>query len=110
LPEELLFNVKEEKLEHIADYVDTMQSNLKSAFLLARKQQYAAAIGNRERLPERSKPNFRVGDKLYVWEVSSKDTTVMNSEATISPNSRKSGPTPGLAPSILLNGYLREVA
>ena len=38
LPEELLFSVSEEKLEYIADYVDTMQSNLRSAFLLARKQ------------------------------------------------------------------------
>jgi transposase InsO family protein len=82
LPEELLFNVCEEKLEFIADYVDTMQSNLKNAFLLARKQQYAAAIGNRERLPEKFRPNFKLGDKLYVWEVSSKDTTVLNSEAT----------------------------
>ena len=64
LPEELLFSVSEEKLEYIADYVDTMQSNLRSAFLLARKQQFAAAIGNRERLPEKSKPSHNVVAEL----------------------------------------------
>ena len=81
MPEDLLFQVKEKKLEFIADYVDTIQSNLKSAFELARKQQYAAAVGNRERATEKSRPNYKLGDKLYVWEVSSKDATVLNSEA-----------------------------
>jgi hypothetical protein len=58
-----------------------MRANLKNAFLLARKQQYAAAVGNRERAPEKSKPSYKLGDKLYVWEVSSKEKAVLNSEA-----------------------------
>ena len=82
LPDDLLFNVIEEKTEFIADYVDTLQSNLNSAFKLARAQQYAAAIGNRERASEKTRPTYKLGYKLYVWEVSSKETTVMNSDAT----------------------------
>ena len=81
MPEELLFQHKENKLEFVADYVDTIQTNLKSAFELARKQQYAAAIGNRERATEKNRPNYKLGDKLYVWEVSSADAKVLNSEA-----------------------------
>ena len=82
LPDDLLFEVIEEKVEFVADYVDTIQSNLKAAFRLARAQQYAAAVGNRERATEKSKPDYKVGDKLYVWEISSRETTVLNSEAT----------------------------
>ena len=70
---DLLFQASEKKLKFVADYVDTIQSNLKSAFQLARSQQYAAAIGNRDRAHEKSRPNFKLGDKLYVWEVSSAD-------------------------------------
>ena len=80
LPDDLLFDACEEKVEFVKDYVDKLQSNLKSAFRLARTQQYAAAIGNRERAHEKSRPTYKVGDKLYVWEVSSKDTKVLNSE------------------------------
>jgi hypothetical protein len=82
LPDNLLFDVIDEKVEYIADYVDTLHSNLRGAFKLARAQQYAAAVGNRERATEKSKPNFKLGDKLYLWEVSSKDTRVMNSMHT----------------------------
>ena len=81
MPEDLLFQVSEQKLEFVADYVDTIQSNLKSAFKLARSQQYAAAIGNRERAHEKFRPDYKLGDKLYVWEVSSNDAYVQNSEA-----------------------------
>ena len=81
MPEDLLFQVTDKKLEFVADYVDNIQANLKSAFNLARKQQYAAAIGNRDRATEKSHPGYKLGDRLYVWEVSSKEATVLNSEA-----------------------------
>ena len=67
-------------MEFVADYVDTIQANLRSAFKLARSQQYAAAIGNKERAHEKFRPNYKLGDKLYVWEVSSIDALVQNSE------------------------------
>ena len=79
LPSDLLFEVCETKMEYVADYVQTLQSNLKAAFQLARSQQYAAAIGNRERAAEKSRPAYKVGDKVYVWERSSKDSLVQNS-------------------------------
>jgi transposase InsO family protein len=81
LPDDLLFDPVEEKVEFVADYVDNLQSNLKSAFRLARAQQYAAAVGNRDRATEKTRPDFKLGDQLYVWEISSKETTVLNSEA-----------------------------
>jgi transposase InsO family protein len=80
MPEDLLFQASEKKLEFVADYVDTIQANLRSAFKLARSQQYAAAIGNKERAHEKFRPNYKLGDKLYVWEVSSIDAMVQNSE------------------------------
>jgi transposase InsO family protein len=46
LPTDLQFSVCDEKIEYVADYVETLHKNLKAAFHLARSQQYAAAIGN----------------------------------------------------------------
>ena len=76
LPSDLLFNVCEDKIEYVADYVATLHSNLKNAFRLARAQQYAAAIDNREVQPEKHKPKYVKGDKVYVWERSSKESLV----------------------------------
>ena len=59
MPSDLLFEVCETKMEYVADYVQTLQGNLKAAFQLARSQQYAAAIGNRERAAEKSRRRER---------------------------------------------------
>jgi len=80
LPSDLLFNIYENKIEYVSDYVTTLQSNLKSAFRLARAQQYAAAVENRSNQPEKHRPTFAKGDKVYVWERSSKESRIETSE------------------------------
>ena len=80
LPSDLLFNVCEDKIKYVKDYVATLHSNLKNAFRLARAQQYAAAVENRGLQPEKHRPTYAKGDKVYVWERSSKDSLVEKSE------------------------------
>jgi hypothetical protein len=57
--------------------VQEVHENLKHAFDLARHQQYAAAVGNRDNAAWKTKPDFKVGDLLYLWE----HTTEMTGEA-----------------------------
>ena len=111
LPDDLLFQVKEQKLEFVADYVDTIQSNLKSAFELSLEnsntqlqleienelQRKIALITNLE-------TNFMYGKFHHQKQ------KFLTQRQTTSLNCRKNGLTNGLALSILLNGFQKEAA
>jgi hypothetical protein len=50
-----------------------MIENLKTAFSLARKQHYAAAVENEEKGGVKTKPDFKPGDMLFVWARNSEE-------------------------------------
>jgi hypothetical protein len=60
------------------DYVEKITERLNSAFELAIKQQYAAAVGNERRAPARSIPTFKPKDLLYVWARSAREQFIQN--------------------------------
>ena len=71
VPLDLAFPLRHEEYKSMDDYVEKMTTRLNSAFELAVKQQYAAAVTNERRAPARTIPNFKSGDFLYVWARSS---------------------------------------
>jgi hypothetical protein len=76
-PNTLDFAEEPERHKYVEGYVQEVHENLKHAFELARHQQYAAAVGNRDNAAWKTKPDFKVGDLLYLWE----HTTEMTGEA-----------------------------
>ena len=73
IPLDLAFPLRHETYKNMDDYVEKITRRLNSAFDLAIKQQYSAAVDNERRAPARSIPNFKQGDFLYVWARSSKE-------------------------------------
>ena len=60
-----------------------MHKNLQQTFDLARKQQYAAALKNSERANLKTKPSFKDGDYLYLWERSAAEEAFHDPKATV---------------------------
>ena len=61
-----------------------MHKNLQQAFDLAKKQQYTAAMENSERAHPKTKPNFKEGDYLYLWERIAAEGVFHDPKATVS--------------------------
>ena len=76
IPSDLSFSVLEEECKSRESYVHKMVEGLRTAFSLARRQQYAAAVENEDRGGDRSKPNFIPGDMLFVWARNSDESRV----------------------------------
>ena len=73
VPLDLAFPLRHEVYKNMGDYVEKITQRLNSAFELAIKQQYAAAVDNERRAPARTIPSFKPHDFLYVWARSSKE-------------------------------------
>jgi hypothetical protein len=60
-----------------------MTEQLQAAFKLARRQQYSAAVENEERGGNKSKPDFKPGDMLFVWARSSEESRIERADGKI---------------------------
>ena len=74
IPSDLSFDILETEYKSKEDYVQKMIERLRTAFSLARRQQYAAAVENEDRGGDKSKPDYKPGDLLFVWARSSEES------------------------------------
>ena len=74
IPSDLSFEILEPEYKGKEDYVQKMIERLRTAFSLARRQQYAAAVENEDRGGDRSKPDYKPGDLLFVWARNSEES------------------------------------
>jgi transposase InsO family protein len=81
LPLDVVFSTKEEKYQNEDQYVTQMSERLRTAFDQARKLQYAAAKGNRDRNPKTREPEINVGEFCYVWAPGAGKTKTRNGSA-----------------------------
>lgn len=73
LPDDAIFEAAPDpSAEYYEEYVDSLHSNLKAAFELARKRQFKAAAENRSQAKPKNKPQLQPGDQVYLWEVASR--------------------------------------
>ena len=99
LPDKLSFsNEEDEPVVYVEEYVSTLHKNLQKAFDLARKQQYAAAMENSERAHQKTKPNFKEGDYLYLWERSAAEGVFHDPKAKIARKLPKKWTNPWTGP------------
>jgi hypothetical protein len=74
IPSDLSFDILEPEYKGKEDYVQKMIERLRTAFSLARRQQYAAAVENEDRGGNKSKPDYKPGDLLFVWARNSEES------------------------------------
>jgi transposase InsO family protein len=74
IPSDLSFDILEPEYKGKEDYVQKMVERLRTAFSLARRQQYAAAVENEDRGGNKSKPDYKPGDLLFVWARNSEES------------------------------------
>ena len=74
IPSDLSFSVLETPCRSKEEYVTKMVERLQVAFALARRQQYSAAVENEDRGGDKTRPDFKPGDMLFVWARSSEET------------------------------------
>ena len=73
LPSDLTFTPQKEEPQEEEGYVDKMLKRLQEAFAMARRRQYKAFVDNRNKEPDRQKPDFKEGDLVMLYSKTAKE-------------------------------------